>query len=92
MRVDFPALGTPMIPISATSFSSRNKSCSSGISPSSANAGACLVELVKWAFQKPPLQPEAISTFIPFVLISTISSIVSLFRTSVQTGTFKIRS
>jgi len=40
MRVDFPALGIPIIPISATSFSSKRRFFSSGISPSSAKAGA----------------------------------------------------
>jgi hypothetical protein len=43
MSVDFPALGTPMIQISATSFNSSFRYLSSKTSPNSANHGACLV-------------------------------------------------
>jgi hypothetical protein len=44
MKVDFQALGTQIIQISATSFNSRLKSFSSTISQISAKAGACLVD------------------------------------------------
>jgi hypothetical protein len=43
IKVDFQALGTQIIQISATSFNSNNKSFSSFTSHNSAKAGACLV-------------------------------------------------
>jgi hypothetical protein len=47
IRVDFQALGIPIIPMSATNFSSKIISFCSQISQSSAKLGACLVEDVK---------------------------------------------
>jgi len=43
ISVDFQALGTQIIQISATNFNSNCKSLSSKTSQSSAKAGACLV-------------------------------------------------
>jgi hypothetical protein len=47
IKLDFQALGTQIIHISATNFNSRCKSISSQTSHISAKEGACLVEEVK---------------------------------------------
>jgi hypothetical protein len=47
IRVDFPAFGSQIIQISATSFNSKITSFSSHTSQSSAKSGACLVEDTK---------------------------------------------
>lgn len=76
----------PIIPTSATSFSSKWRSRTSPISQSSANPGACLVEEVKWAFPYPPRPHLVIKTFIFFSLRSTTSSPVWVSFTIVPTG------
>ena len=92
MSVDFPADGIPIIPISATSLSSSCRSHSPGISPSSANAGACLVLEQKCAFPYPPLPHSATRTFIPLVSRSNRSSPEFTSFTSVPVGTMSMRS
>ncbi|MDR3150284.1 MAG: hypothetical protein LBU14_01295 [Candidatus Peribacteria bacterium] len=92
MKVDFPTLGIQIIQTSATSFNSKCKSLSSLISPNSAKAGACLVELVKCAFQKPPFHHLTTRSFKLFSSKSAITLSVPEFFTIVQIGTFKIKS
>jgi hypothetical protein len=92
IRVDFQALGIQIIQTQATSFNSKCKSLSSEISQSSAKAGACLVEVVKCAFQKPHLQPLTTSNFKLFSFKSAKISQEFASFTIVQTGTFKTKS
>gem|GEM_PF-1000091 len=92
INVDFPAEGIPIIQISATSFNSKTTSFSSHISPISAKLGACLVEVVKCAFQKPHLHHWQIRNLVLFSERSIIISPVLAFFTIVPTGTKIIKS
>ncbi len=65
--VDLPALGTPMMPTSATSFSSSSIQASSPGSPFSARRGAVLRAVLKAALPRPPRPPLGDDHFLPRV-------------------------
>ena len=84
--------GKPSKPTSANSFSSRIISSSVPFSPSSANLGACLVEVAKCEFPLPPLPPLRISSSCFSSDRSARTLPVSAFFTTVPLGTLMYRS
>lgn len=71
-----PALGTPMIPASATSLSSRLSQMDAPSSPSSAMMGALLVDVLNDALPRPlrpPCTSSALSPASPRVPVITQS-------------------
>ena len=69
-RLDFPALGKPMIPISAMTFSCNQMQKISPLVPSVFFLAALLVELLNRTFPKPFLPPLATIIFCPAFLRS----------------------
>ena len=62
-KLDFPALGLPMMPISAITFNWSQIQNSSPFLPFVFFLGARFVELLNLTFPKPPLPPEATRYF-----------------------------
>jgi hypothetical protein len=91
-RVDLPALGTPMMPTSATSLSSNSSQCSSPGSPFSATLGAVLRAVLNAALPRPPRPPRAITISCPAWTRSASTAPLSASRTRVPAGTGMRRS
>ena len=87
-----PALGSPIIPISAMVFNCNQIVNSSPLVPLVIFFGARLVELLNLVFPKPPLPPEAATNCSPSFLKSKINVLLSSSKTWVPIGTFKNKS
>ena len=91
MSDDFPALGNPIRPISATLFSSRISVRSSPGSPLSAKPGALRLREAKPEFPRPPLPPCAATNRVPTPMRSARTFPAASF-TTVPLGTERMRS
>src|SRR5690606_35811462 len=91
-RLDFPTLGRPTIPTSASILSSKIKCLDCPVSPFSENRGAWFVDVAKVALPLPPLPPRATSNVSPGSTKSPKGSPVSASQTIVPQGTSIIKS
>ena len=92
IRVDFPALGRPMMPTSARSLSSRRSFRCSPSLPGCDRSGARLLLVRKAAFPSPPLPPLTMRMVWSWSVRSPIRSPVSASKISVPQGTRMMRS
>ena len=69
-KLDFPALGNPIIPTSAITFNCNHIQNSSPIFPLVFFLGARFIELLNLVFPNPPFPPEATTNFSLFLVKS----------------------
>ena len=91
-KLDFPALGNPIIPISAMVLSCKYIQNSSPSAPLVNFFGALFVDDLNLVLPKPPLPPIAATNFSFSSLKSNISVLLSSSNTCVPIGTFKYKS
>src|SRR3954454_6311268 len=91
MRLDFPALGKPTSPTSATTLSSRTTVRSSPGSPRSAKPGAFRLAEASAALPRPPFPPAATTISVPGPMRSPRTAPRSSV-TTVPSGTCSTRS
>ena len=91
-KLDFPALGKPIIPMSAITLSWSHIQNSSPDFPLVFFLGALFVELLNLRFPKPPFPPKATKYFSLFFVKSKIRVLLSSSYNCVPNGTFKIKS
>jgi hypothetical protein len=82
-KLDFPALGNPIIPMSAIVFSCSQIVNSSPTPPLVNFLGALFVELLNLVFPNPPLPPIATTNSSPFLLKSNNKVLLSSSKTCV---------
>ena len=90
-KLDFPALGRPIIPASAITFNCNHIQNSSPCLPLVFFLGARFVELLNLVFPKPPSPPVATTNFSLFLVKSYIKVLLSSSYICVPIGTFKIK-
>ena len=91
-NVDFPTLGKPTKPTSASNFNSSVKTLSSAGIPGSAKCGACLVGVQNLQFPLPPFPPLAMTKVSSLCERSAITLLLSKSLTIVPIGTLMYKS